>query len=233
MKILIASLVLISSFSSHAYFQRFWIGHKKAEMSDADFLKGLNTVFFAETVNVGKGKGLMAYQPYVTAMTDKIPAEIALVTYESEKKYKAIRETKEGKAYGERHWDYFVKDISKSFVVEPWKNKMEEGKAYELKPKFKDWQKYMTTVLVYAWPAKKDLTALKKAWSALAKDTNINNSIILITKDWVYEYRSTQGPSKMWPSIGLEAMEQAELMPTSVTVGPLSVTKSQGINAQF
>src|ERR1700747_2950562 len=113
-RLLIFSALILTSATVHADpYHRFWRGTKLGEMSSENFQKGLNEVFIGKTIQAGAGKGLMAYEPALTqGAAPGFPDEIALVTYQDESSYNAIRSTPEGKAYGELHWKYFDKSQS-------------------------------------------------------------------------------------------------------------------------
>src|SRR5206468_4059456 len=103
-------------------YHRFWRGAKLASLDPAAFVAGLNRRFVPATVQVGAGKGLLAYEPLlpvVEAFLPGFPEEIALVTYEDSAAYAALRATPEGQAYAASHWEYFERAKSGSLVAEP------------------------------------------------------------------------------------------------------------------
>lgn len=118
MKSLLLTLTLMFSsaaFAGTAQYFRFWQGFKKAELSQEEFLIGLNP-FMKLTVDTYAGKGLINYVVAVppTTKPEFVPDEFALVAFDSEESYRKVRATPEGKAYGEAHWQVFDKNTSKS-----------------------------------------------------------------------------------------------------------------------
>ncbi|WP_413290919.1 hypothetical protein [Bdellovibrio sp. HCB337] len=229
MKSLIFISLLLASSSALASHNRFWIGYKKESLATDKFLNGLN-VFFKETVTLGAGKGLVSYQPYITQMKGDTPDEIALVTYENEEKYKAIRGTPEGKQYGERHWDFFEKEKSKSTVPTLFAGTLSNNGAYELSSDFSEWQGNVTYVVLYKNQTS-DLATLAQEFESLKKSKDLNNSIILITDKFVYEYRSMKKKSKITP-LALPVVEMKRL--PGFEIGNFPVTGfGEGINFRF
>jgi hypothetical protein len=140
-----ATCLLTATTANAALHYRFWAGFKRADVTSQQLSDTLNRQFVAETINVGKERGLVAYLPVLplveSNVSEKIPEELALVIYKSEAHYKAIRNTPEGQAYGAHHWDLFDKDAgSKSFVAETYTGNIESGKAYNLLNSDEDWQ---------------------------------------------------------------------------------------------
>lgn len=215
---------LLFTLNAQASYHRFWVGYKKPEVSAAKFSKGLNTVFFQKTIQTGKGKGLLAYQPYLIKKNDIFPDEIALVTYESEAKYLEIRATAEGKAYGEMHWDYFVKEKSKSTVSEAFNDALVIDAAYELNPDFKNFQTSHTAVYFYVINNPQRLVSLKKEFERLRKDKHVMDSVILVKKNYAIEYRIfDQAPVK--PVNALRSLQLSDPQPLA--------QYGQGVNFKF
>ena len=122
-----------------APYNRFWRGWK-AEVIDGHpqnydgFAQALGQIFIPSTVQYGRGKGLTAYLPAIPVRPDQLlalrrqgvdlPDEMALVVYESEASYKALRQTPVGQAYAKLHTRFFsmdpdpLKTKSKSAVPE-------------------------------------------------------------------------------------------------------------------
>ena len=147
-----------------APFYRFWRGYKKAELSKEDFQKAIAKTFVSATVEYGAGKSLIAYIPAIPQQIEDsanilIPDEVALVVYDSKENYEALRATPMGKAYGDLHWNYFVRapqdpalpvpaNASKSAVPEAFTENtiLENGKAYDLLQSTPQWQKGLVKV---------------------------------------------------------------------------------------
>lgn len=224
------SVIFIVQTQAYAAYNRLWVGFKKEEISTAEFMNGLNKIFFEKTINVGKGKGLMAYQPYITMMNTDLPDEIALVTYQDEASYKAIRATKEGEEYSVLHWDYFDKDTSKSAVPIPYDRVVKMELAYELKPAFTDWQMSETYVTLYETPL--DLKKLVIEVNLLRNSSDINNSIFMIKGKWLVEYRSLKAGSNGPSKLALKVLEHRKL--TSMSLSRNTVVEfGEGANFKF
>jgi hypothetical protein len=212
-----------------ASFNRFWIGYKLKNLSTPAFLNNLNNRLLPDLIKLAAGKGLVSYSPYVSPMSiEGVPDEIALITYQDEAIYTKIRSTPTGKAYGDLHWELFQRDLSKSTVSEQYLGHFEEGKAYELDSKFEDWQKGTTYVSVYR-RKDSDLWLLGKTFKNLRKEPGLMNSIVLITKDFIYEYRSYYGTKIKMTPLSLPVVLSKELKKAPVH----ALGFGEGINAQF
>lgn len=225
--------IITTTSNSYASFNRLWVGFKKKEVTTASFLNGLNKTFFKDTIEVGKGRGLISYQPYVTNMNSDIPDELALVIYESEEKYRQIRATPEGEKYSALHWDYFEKDISKSTVAQPFTGTLVEGQASELNSSFVDWQKGFTYVAIYSRDQRTNIAELTQAFNRLKENKDINNSILLITSKWIIEYRSLKKSTSIYEKMPLKILEQRLLSNESLSSMKEAVGFGQGLNFQF
>lgn len=228
--IILISSILITT-ASNASFNRVWVGHKKRDVTTTYFLNGLNKTFFKDTISVGKGRGLISYQPYVTQMNSNVPDELALVIYKSKEKYRQIRSTPEGERYSALHWDYFEKDISKSTVSVPFEGKLVEGQAVELRPTFQNWQQGFTHVAIYAAPS--DLQHLASAFEKLKKNSDVNNAILLVTPKWIIEYRSLKTKSAKYIKLPLKLLETHQLTNSSLESLKESVGFGEGVNFNF
>jgi Na+-transporting NADH:ubiquinone oxidoreductase subunit NqrA len=233
MKTIITILLITLTNNSYASFNRFWVGHKKKDVATSTFLNGLNKTFFKDTVNVGKGRGLISYQPYITQMKSNIPDELALVVYESEEKYKAIRSTPEGQKYSDLHWDFFEKETSKSTVTKPFTGELSEGSAYELNPAYNGWQSAITTVVIYSRSSDTDLVGLAKSFGELKNDSSIENSLLLITKEWIIEYRLQKSDKSKFTKLPLKVIEMTKLQSNSLDSLKNTVGFGEGVNFKF
>ena len=83
-------------------YHRFWRGTKLSSMSSQEFEDGLNETFISRTIQTGSGHGLIAYQPVLVGSDldtpTTLPDEIALVSYQDQASYNALRSTPEGQA---------------------------------------------------------------------------------------------------------------------------------------
>ncbi len=104
--IIILPIFLFSTAAFSKNYYRFWRGHIAQEMSEENFVKGLNKIFIPETVEQGRGHGLNAYMPVMItrdSVAKEFPDELALVVYDSETKYKEIRKMPRGASY-QKDW---------------------------------------------------------------------------------------------------------------------------------
>lgn len=233
MKATIAIFLFLLVNNSHASFNRFWVGSKKKDVTTPAFLNGLNKIFFKDTINVGKGRGLLSYQPYITEMKNNVPDELALVIYESEEKYKAIRSTPEGQKYSDLHWGFFDKESSKSTVSQPFTGELHEGYSYELNPVFKEWQTTNTTVVIYSRVTDTDLIGLAKKFGELKNNVSIENSLLLITKEWIIEYRMQKNDKSKFTKLPLRVIEMTHLQSHSIDSLKDSIGFGEGVNFKF
>lgn len=119
--------------------RRFWIGFRRPDVSPEDFAKGINERLITDT-QVGAERGLIGYTPTLLeglSSNPDLPQEIAMVTYKDDEDYRAIRETPEGTAYGNLHWNFFAKELpsglkSGSAVATAYQGQMTFGSAYYL-----------------------------------------------------------------------------------------------------
>jgi hypothetical protein len=183
--------------------------------------------------NVGKGRGLKSYQPYVTQMKKNVPDELALVIYESEERYREIRSTPEGERYSALHWDYFEKEISKSTVSIPFTGKLTQGQAVELIPDFQNWQQGFTHVAIYVAPSVDKLQYLASTFEKLKRSSDVNNAILLVTHKWVIEFRSLKRKSTRYIELPLKLLETNQLTNSSLESLKESVGFGEGVNFNF
>jgi hypothetical protein len=151
--LLLMTILYGSCASAHvkqATYYRVWQGFKKEGLSQSNFIKELPQ-FMEDTVDLYKGRAL---NQYLVAIPPKgvpsfIPHEFALVALGSEKAYREIRKTDEGKQYSARHWDVFDRSNSSSskfhnFYQDSVSN-LENNHAYDMFGEALDWTKGYTT----------------------------------------------------------------------------------------
>ncbi len=127
--------MLFFATTANATFLRFWRGFPKSEVSVEQFEDGLNQIFLPATAALAKTPAhLISYQPLLMPtellQNENFPIELALVEYASEAEYRAYRDTVQGQAYSNLHWDYFDKSASKSTVPISFQGTLENDKAY-------------------------------------------------------------------------------------------------------
>jgi hypothetical protein len=226
-----ASAQRVSNPASQGTYHRFWRGIPRTDIEEQSFLAVLNGRFIPQTVEVGRGRGLLAYQPLLVPKGhewEAIPGEIALVTYESEKAYRAIRATPEGDAYARAHWDIFKREGSSSVVPVPFEGKVEAGKAYDLHPEFRDWQLGRTVVRIVLRP---DLEQVRSYLEELRKNpADVAESIVLVEAGYLIEYRSLNGSGNPnGANLGQEWSVELE----SAVPSALPIHWGEGINTRF
>lgn len=160
-----------------------------------------------------------------------LPDEIALVIYESEEKYRAIRNTPEGEKYSAAHWDFFEKDLSKSSVTVPFEGKFEMNGAYELHPSADTWQKGHTIVSIYELSTK-DLGTLARKFKERKKVKGIRNAIVLISGELVIEYVSVKNLGLKPEPLG-KILERHLLPSTRLENLRKPVGSEEGVNFLF
>lgn len=186
------TLIIMASLAADAApYYRFWRGYKRAELSEAQFVRGLNSGFLSTTIKVGGGRGLVGYVPAILPETSpqiNMPNEIALVIYSSEQTYNQIRSTPEGKAYGDSHWDYFDKARgSKSLVPEVYKGTIENEHAYDLLQSDADWRRGEAVFTISK--IKGDFRPYLQLMQNSFRQTGLVSYIILVQGDILYEYQ--------------------------------------------
>lgn len=233
MKILITAFFIFTAHSALASHNQLWVGFKKKDVSTVKFINSLNNSFFKETIGVGKGKGLLAYQPYITNMNGEVPDGVVLITYENEEKYNAIKNSPEGERYGKSHWDYFDKESSIRIVTQPFLNSLTEEAAFELVPTFQDWQKGTTHVAIYARTPDFEFLKTAEAFNDLKNKKEVNNSVLLITKKWIIEYRSLEKKHTKFISLPMKLLELKRLPSSSLENLKEPVGFADGVNFLF
>lgn len=192
---------------AEAKYLRFWRGHIKTAMDYSQFQKGLSELFIPLTANLANTPAkLTSYQPVLFSeaiyKTYKLPAEIALVEYQSEQTYQAFRSTPAGQDYSRKHWDYFEQSESKSAVAIEYAGEIEFEKSYYIArdENFKV-QKLNSFIKVYV----KEPNISKEFWvesikAHLARLQNKNSEalIFLATPSYLMEYSLWEKPQDVF-----------------------------------
>lgn len=182
---------------AEAKYLRFWRGHIKSSMSYSDFQKGLSDIFIPLTANLAQTQAkLKSYQPVLFSealyKTYNLPAEIALVEYESEETYRAYRSTPAGEDYSARHWDYFERGSSRSAVAETYSGQIEFEKSYLLS-RTSDFKVQNLNSFFKVYVKEKNISNERwveaiKAHLARQQNRNAEALIFLATPDYLMEY---------------------------------------------
>ena len=195
--LMMISLLVIAQQAQAAHYYRFWRGHIAPKMTAEKFVKGLNEIFIPETVEQGRGHGLISYLPVLIDQKSSIsefPDELALVVYESEEKYQEIRKMPRGSNYQKMHWDYFDKSNSRSRVPERFTGDVEVEDAYDLLQSNSDWQKGRVQYLMrkfktgFSSEVERKLKKHFKSVKRNAKKLGIKSYLVLVDQLGIYEY---------------------------------------------
>jgi hypothetical protein len=242
------SLTLSATLANADPYHRFWRGTKLSKLSAEDFQNGLNEIFIAKTIQMGGGKGLIAYEPALTLGTAPgLPDEIALVSYEDEATYNRLRATPAGQAYGALHWQYFDKTQSSSLVPAAYTGAVALEHAYDLYPSFTEWKAGNTRLLIqFRNDGEADATYLARVKADLdqalsndAKDA-IQGVVCLVTQKYWIEYVSSKTLTKqisMNPIVtDFSKYSKGKTLALPVDNQPVESAKlkpGRGVNVQF
>ncbi|MBT3981740.1 MAG: hypothetical protein HOE90_10330 [Bacteriovoracaceae bacterium] len=238
----LVKMILLSSFCVNAYsatpYYRFWRGFMEVSIGESKFLDGLNEIFIPKTVEQGKNDGLISYLP-VLPKRDKpsfIPDELALVTYESEKRYRELRKKPHGSSYQKLHWEYFEKGKSKSLVPQKWSGNAQFEEAYDVLQSEANWQNGFTRFLIQiradGISDSEYLNSIEKLIRNKyenANDLGIRSYLVLVSKSAVYEYILSDS------SASFETRQVGLVLHTSMPARKdnLSIKYGEGVSRQF
>lgn len=192
---------------AEAKYLRFWRGHIRSGMDYSQFQKGLSEIFVPLTASLANTTAkLTSYQPVLFSeavyKTYQLPAEIALVEYQSEQTYQAFRSTSVGQDYSRKHWDYFQQSESKSAVASEYVGEIEFEKAYYVARdnKFKV-QKLNSFIKIYV----KESNVSNERWVesikfhiARLQNKNSEALIFLATANYLMEYSLWEKPQDIF-----------------------------------
>jgi hypothetical protein len=198
------ALVLQAQLASAAPYYRFWRGWKIESLSSQAFQAGLNARLLPMTVGVGGGKGLVGYLPFLYPENNgTLPDEVALVIYQDEPSYQAIRSTPEGKAYGDLHWEFFDKARgSGSLVPEPYAGRIENQKAYDVLQSDADWRQGHAVFVTSRIAG--DLRPYVESMRARMSMVGLRSYVFLVQGNVMYEYQLWNHPAsfrKHWMAL--------------------------------
>lgn len=137
LRILVLLALSYSATAEAASYVRIWRGHQKPGLSDEAFVRGMNHSLLPATGELALTQAkLEVYMPVLlpAQRAAALPAEVALLSYESEDGYRAYRATAEGIHYGDMHWDLFDKATSGSLVPAPYAGNVAFEQAYAVVP---------------------------------------------------------------------------------------------------
>ena len=201
---------------------RFWSGTKSNELTDEQFLRGLEKVLIPDTTKVGAGAGLIGYTPVVVSSGGTgLPDEIALVAYYDQGYYDAIRATPEGARYGRNHARFEnvanipgAEDLegkalftarddaehpSSSRTPLVYTGEIKIGEAYTTRPNASfDWMSGNALVRVYQRNANvSDAEYTDAIRRHIASSTNLSGHFLRVEQHYVLEYAFTKGGSPL------------------------------------
>lgn len=203
------ALLLSQSFAHAAPYYRFWRGWKLDTLSDSGFQMGLNSSLIPATIQVGAGKGLIGYLPFLPTISKNkfVPDELALVIYSDEASYRQIRSTKAGQAYADLHWQFFDQSKgSKSLVPEPYIGNIENEKSYDILQSNADWKKghVIFTTSVIKGDFRPYLNSMKHEFSR----KGLASHVVLVQGKLLYEYQLWKDRASLqvsWPILRKKA----------------------------
>ena len=206
-KALIFLLFFLGVQLAEAKYLRFWRGHIKNGMPYSQFQKGLSEIFVPLTASLAHTPAqLLSYQPVLfseaTFKNYQLPAEIALVEYQSEQSYQNFRSTAAGQDYSGKHWDYFDKSGSQSAVASEYSGEIEFEKSYSI---FRDEKIKISKLNSFIKVYVKESFVSNERWiesvkSHIARMQNKNSEalIFLVTADYLMEYSLWEKPTDVF-----------------------------------
>ncbi len=131
-------------------FYRVFRGVRLASVPGDVFTRVLGEKFIPAAPQTHAKNGLVGYVP---ALPPKgapagTPDEIAIVIYESEEVYNLARNTPEGKAYADLHWQFFDKERTKSGAARPFGRELAADSPADILGCGLDWQAGHTMVYI-------------------------------------------------------------------------------------
>ena len=152
--IILLAMTLLSVADTQASYFRFWRGYMQEEMTSQEFTRALNSKMLPETGKLASTSAqLLSYHPVMPTLKNisryDLPHEMALVEYESQESYNTYRNTRNGRAYSDLHWDVFSRGTSKSAVPETFRGALEFGKSYQIVTAANSWNNYDVTFNIY------------------------------------------------------------------------------------
>lgn len=238
----------ISGTAAAAPMLRFWLGYAQEGVSAGALIDQLNARLIPQTTAVGAGRGLTAYLPlvYGAGKPAVLPDEIALIAYENERSYNAIRVTPEGKKYGPLHFEpgLFARQTpsglrSASVVATAYDGTLNPAgvQAVHLGPAALDWQRgYTVTRTLFLAPgATRD--GVNEYVSALSANLGgLRGALVLIHESYVITMLNfeSQGSATHALASGLAALDRERglmALPQAITHRAVPATGEADIGA--
>lgn len=212
---LILSLLLFSSCahaSGPAHYLRLWRGFQLPAFTDAHFQGELPSFMRATTTLYGN-----ALSNYLVALPPSgrpafVPDETALLAFGVESEYQRIRQTPEGRRYGESHWELFDRTRSGSLVVAHTPkvpSALVANTAYDFGLGGIDWSKGHTTYFVgLKKPGQGDFFTRLAKHVSLVRDSflafGLRGYVVVATADYelaIMNWESDESMSKAFGSL--------------------------------
>jgi hypothetical protein len=129
---------------------RVFRGFRKADLSPGQFYAEIQNRFIPAAPSTHAKNGLVAYLPGLSPLRKAadIPDELAIVASESAEVYQKARNTPEGQAYADLHWEVFDKERSKSTSAVPFEATVQSDVGYDVMQSPTDWQKGHSTLFI-------------------------------------------------------------------------------------
>jgi len=164
-------------------------GYSLGKTKSKAFTKTMNAKFFP-LFPKAHPLGLAAYRPALPKNPKgcALPAEIALLSFKSERDYEKYKNSKIGKQIAQAHRLAFNPDTSRSVVPESLNDTLHFGHAYSLNPGAHDYRKSFSALIVHCDPLLKgdDLRiALVKAY---AGGTSAEDVLFEVENDHLVEF---------------------------------------------
>lgn len=224
------TIFLLLPATAQAAYVRIWRGHQKAELSTAAFVQGMNHALLPATGELAHGQArLQSYLPVILPEELKeagLPAEVALLSYESEEAYRAYRATPEGIHYGNMHWDLFDRATSGSLVPTPYAGSVAFEQAYEVAGQDPTWSQGEAFFRVLKRePGLSDPEFLAVITTRI-ESTRRGNPIsyyVVVARDYALEYLNTEAKTS----------DTSALTSTFETALPFNKTLAVGTGVRY
>ena len=223
---------------------RFWRGWKLPALSYTDFAATIGNVFVPATVKFGVGQGMVAYLPVLPAETKPsiLPDEVALVAYSDEPTYRALMQTPQGRQYGDLHWTYFDRSVSKSLVPVIYAGSVEGETAYSIFNTSVDWQQdgvpsfsiFLKGKSASAPDYLKDVKTLADAINIQIMAMNsVKGALVMVAADYVLIYENGKSLIPFLKLSTPSLVSFASYQLKTGALGEVQITPGSGLDVLF
>jgi hypothetical protein len=241
----LASAPLASAAAATPLHQRLSQGYRLETIAPGPFERVFNEGFLP-LFPKAHPEGLLAYRPALPKPVKPchLPAEIALLTFESEARYAQYKETEIGRAIRDAHPPVFDAKTSKSLVPEVFEGQVQLEHAYDLQPKFDAYGRAHSALIVHCGKEAVDPAALARVYAApvkrAGKTPQPRDVIFAASGDHLIEYVFYDLPSdipeifKQRRALFSPFYAESRLIPLKKTrIGAAPVRAGHGIDAQW